>query len=153
MFYFEYDFSWIKVIKNLCLHGRFSIALKSDYCCPCKSTDCLFPETAMGADPGTYCVPPALTFTMYCQSRGPHIIVGASVRDHNHDLALVGFGFAEQFICSKCDGGSRAGTSAPVVYTLDSIQQISFVVVLSESELKLCLFVRVLYDSYTCIRV
>ncbi len=27
--YFEYDFSWIKVIKNLCLHGRFLIRVLS----------------------------------------------------------------------------------------------------------------------------
>lgn len=106
----------------------------------------------------TYCVLPhvrcfaALTFPMYRQRRGPHVIVRASVRDDNHDLTLVGFGFAEELVRGVRDGGSRTGSSAPVVYALDSVQQVGFVVVLSESELQ-PLLICVLYDSYTRVRV
>lgn len=93
-----------------------------------------------------------LTFSMYCQCRGPHVIVRATVCNDDHDLAFVGFGLAEELIGSKRDSRSCAGSAAPVVYTLDGVEQVSFVIVLSESKLQ-PLLVRVLYDSHARVRV
>lgn len=89
---------------------------------------------------------------MYCQRRGPHVIIGAAICNDDHDLAFVGFGLAEELISSECYSRSCAGASTPIVYTLDSVEQVSFVIVLFERKLQ-PLFVCVLHDSYTSVRV
>lgn len=84
--------------------------------------------------------------------RCPDVIVGAPVRDDNHDLALVGFGFAEELLCRVGDGGASAGPAAPVVDALDGVQQLGLVVVLPEGELQ-PLLVGVLHRADPGVRV
>lgn len=89
---------------------------------------------------------------MDCQCRGPDIIIRASIRDDNHDLAFVGFGFAEKLLCRVGDGSTGAGPAAPVVDALDGVQQLGFVVVLAEGKLQ-PLLVGVLHSADPRVRV
>ncbi len=89
---------------------------------------------------------------MDSQCRCPDVIVGASVCNDNHDLALVGFGFAEKLLCGVGDGGTGAGPAAPVVDALDGVQQLGLVVVLAEGKLQ-PLLVGVLHSSDPRVRV
>lgn len=87
------------------------------------------------------------------QSRCPDVIIGAAICNDNHDLALVGFGFAEELLCGEGDGSTSAGPTAPVVDALDGIQQLGLVVVLAEGKLQ-SLLVGVLHssDPRVCVR-
>lgn len=86
------------------------------------------------------------------ECRCPDIIVGAPVRDDDHDLAFVGFGFAEELLGGVSDGGARAGAAAPVVDAFDGVQQLGLVVVLAEGKLQ-PLLVGVLHSSDPGVRV
>ena len=86
------------------------------------------------------------------QCRYPDVVVGAPIRDDDHDLALVGFGFAEELICGEGDGGTGAGPATPVVDAFDGVEQLAFVVVLAEAELQ-PLLVGVLHGPDPCVRV
>lgn len=89
---------------------------------------------------------------MDSQCRCPDVIVGAPVRNDNHDLAFVGFGFAEKLLCSVGDGSTGAGPAAPVVDAFDGVQQLGLVVVLAEGKLQ-PLLVGVLHGPDPRVRV
>lgn len=82
----------------------------------------------------------------------PDVVVGATVRDDDHDLALVRFGFAEELLGGVRDGSASAGAAAPVVDTLDGIEQLGFGVVLAEGELQ-PLLIGVLHGTDARVRV
>lgn len=90
---------------------------------------------------------------MNSQCRCSDIIIRAPICDDNHDLAFVGFGFAEKLLCGVGDGSSSAGPTAPVVDAFDGIQELSLVVVLAEGKLQ-PLLVGVLHssDPRVCVR-
>lgn len=83
---------------------------------------------------------------MDSQCRCPDVIIGAPIRDDDHDLAFVGFGFAEKLLCGVGDGSTSAGPAAPVVDAFDGVQQLGLVVVLAEGELQ-SLLIGVLHSS------
>lgn len=89
---------------------------------------------------------------MDSQRRRPDVIIRASVGNNDHDLTLVGFGFAEQLLCCIGDCGPGAGPAAPIVDALDGVQQLGLVVVLSKGELQ-PLLVGVLHGSHPRVRV
>lgn len=93
-----------------------------------------------------------LTLALDGQGGLPDVVVGASVRDHDHDLAFVGFGLAEELLGGKGDGGAGAGAAAPVVDTLDGVEQVGLVGVLAEGELQ-PLLVGVLHRPHPGVRV
>ena len=82
----------------------------------------------------------------------PDVVVGTPVRDHNHDLAFVGFGLAEKLLRGVGDGGAGAGPAAPVVDALDGVEQVGLVAVLVEGELQ-SLLVGVLHSAHPRVRV
>lgn len=85
--------------------------------------------------------------------RLPDVVIGTPVRNHNHDLAFVGFGLAEKLLRGEGDGGAGAGPAAPVVDALDGVEQVGLVVVLAEGELQ-PLLVGVLHGAHprVCVR-
>lgn len=86
------------------------------------------------------------------QCRYPDVIIGAPIRDDDHNLAFVGFGFAEKLVCGEGDGSTSAGPAAPVVDAFDGVEQLSLVVVLAKTKLQ-PLLVGVLHGSDPCVRV
>lgn len=89
---------------------------------------------------------------MDSQCRCNDVIIGAPICNDNHDLAFVGFGFAEKLLCGVGDGSTSAGPAAPVVDAFDGVQQLGLVVVLAEGKLQ-PLLVGVLYSPDPCVRV
>lgn len=82
----------------------------------------------------------------------PDVIIGASICNDDHDLAFVGFGFAEQLLRGVSDGGTGAGPAAPVADAFDGVQQLGFGVVLAEGKLQ-PLLVGVLHSTDPRVRV
>lgn len=80
------------------------------------------------------------------------VVIGTPVRNHDHDLALVGFGLAEKLLRGVGDGGAGAGPAAPVVDALDGVEQLGLVAVLAEGELQ-PLLVGVLHGAHPRVRV
>lgn len=83
---------------------------------------------------------------MDSQCRHPDVIIRAPVSNDDHDLAFVGFGFAEKLLCGVGDGSASAGPAAPVVDAFDGVEQLGLVVVLAEAKLQ-PLLVGVLHSS------
>lgn len=82
----------------------------------------------------------------------PDVVVGAAIRDDDHDLALVRFGFAEELLGGVRDGRASAGATAPVVDALDGVEQLGFGVVLAKGELQ-PLLIGVLHGADARVRV
>lgn len=89
---------------------------------------------------------------MNSQRGDPDVIIGAPVRDDDHYLAFVGFGFTEKLLGGVGDGSTGAGPAAPIVDALDGVQQLGLVVVLAEAELQ-SLLIGVLNSSNARVRV
>lgn len=90
---------------------------------------------------------------MDSECRCSDVIIGAPIRNNNHDLAFVGLGLAEELLCSVGDSSTSAGPAAPVIDAFDGVQQLSLVVVLAKSKLQ-PLLVGVLHspNSRVCVR-
>lgn len=93
-----------------------------------------------------------LTILVSCQGWHSDIIVRPAIRNENHDLPLVGFGFGEELLRGIADGCPCAGSTTPVVDPFDSTQHVLLRAVLIEAELE-SLFVRVLNGSNAGVRV
>lgn len=93
-----------------------------------------------------------LTILVSCHGRHSDIVVRPAICNEDHDLSLVGFGFAEQLLWGVADGCSRAGPAAPVTDPLDSAQHVLLRAVLVEAELQ-PLLVGVLNGSDAGVRV
>lgn len=89
---------------------------------------------------------------MHSKRGRPDIIIGTAVRDDNHNLSLVWFGFAEELLSGVRDGGAGARAAAPVVDALDGIEQLGFGVILAKGELQ-PLLVGVLHGADASVRV
>lgn len=61
---------------------------------------------------------------MSCCCRPLDIVIGSAICNQNHEFSLIRLGFAEELLKCIIDGCSRAGPSAPVVDSLDCIQDI-----------------------------
>lgn len=77
-----------------------------------------------------------LTISVSCHSRHSDVIVRPAIRNENHDLSFVGFGFAEQLLWGIADGCSRAGPTTPVTDPFNSTQDILLRAVLVKAELE-----------------
>lgn len=89
---------------------------------------------------------------MDSQCRCSDVIIGAPICNNNHDLAFVGFGFAEELLRGVGDGSTGAGPATPVVDAFDGVQQLGLVVVLTKGKLQ-PLLVGVLHSTDPCVCV
>lgn len=97
-------------------------------------------------------LPSSLTFALNGERWRPDVVVGAPVSDDDHDLALVGFGFAEELLSGEGDGCPCAGAPAPVVDALDGVEQLGLVVMLAKRKFK-PLLVGILDGAHARVRV